>query len=146
MQTAPTGRYSGIVECIGDIFKKGGVTAFYKGTELPLIGVGACVSIQFGVVQYIKRIFQNQNMAVHGKKGLHLTQSQLYLSGAAGGIANSVIAGPIEHVRIRLQTQQTAIYSGPFDCLRQYVIRLRQDESSGWHYGCIPWLLSYADP
>lgn len=119
VQTAPPGRYSGIVECIGDIFKKGGVTAFYKGTELPLIGVGACVSIQFGVVQYIKRIFQNQNMAVHGKKGLHLTQSQLYLSGAAGGIANSVIAGPIEHVRIRLQTQQTAIYSGPFDCLRQ---------------------------
>lgn len=130
IQTAPPGHYSGILGCIGDIFKKGGLPAFYKGTELPLIGVGACVSIQFGVVQYVKRIFQTQNTAQHGKKGAHLTQSQLYMSGAAGGIANSVIAGPIEQVRIRLQTQQSPIYSGPFNCLKQYVACLRPESQT----------------
>jgi len=38
------------------------------------------------------------------------------------GIANSVISGPIEHVRIRLQTQPhgaARLYSGPVDCVRK---------------------------
>lgn len=121
IQTAPPGYYSGVVSCIRDIFKKGGFAGFYKGTELPLIGVGACVSIQFGVVQYFKRLFQNMNAKQHGKQSLHLTHSQLYLSGLAGGVTNSVLAAPIEHVRIRLQTQQTPLYSGPVDCMKQYV-------------------------
>ncbi|WFD42308.1 hypothetical protein MPSI1_000950 [Malassezia psittaci] len=119
IQTAPQGMYSGILGCISDIFKKGGLSAFYKGTELPLIGVGACVSIQFGVVQYVKRIFQDQNRGAFGGKSQHLSHTQLYLSGAAGGVANSVLASPIEQVRIRLQTQQTPIYSGPFNCMQQ---------------------------
>ena len=32
-----------------------GLSAFYKGTVSPLIGVGACVSIQFGVLEGMKR-------------------------------------------------------------------------------------------
>lgn len=37
-------------------------------------------------------------------------------------MANSVISGPIEHVRIRLQTQphgEKRLYSGPLDCVRK---------------------------
>lgn len=37
-------------------------------------------------------------------------------------MANSVISGPIEHVRIRLQTQPHGagrLYSGPLDCVRK---------------------------
>lgn len=44
------------------------------------------------------------------------------MSGAFAGIANSVISGPIEHVRIRLQTQPhgaARLYSGPIDCIRK---------------------------
>lgn len=138
IQTAPPGKYSGIVDCISDIFKKGGPMAFYKGTTMPLIGVGACVSIQFGVVQYFKGLFREENVAKHGKAGLHLTQWQLYASGAAGGIANSVLAAPIEQVRIRLQTQQTLVYHGPFDCLKQYVSLLIQNRSQGRRLGHLP--------
>lgn len=112
--------------------------AFYKGTTMPLIGVGACVSIQFGVVQYFKGLFREENVAKHGKAGLHLTQWQLYASGAAGGIANSVLAAPIEQVRIRLQTQQTLVYHGPFDCLKQYVSLLIQNRSQGRRLGHLP--------
>lgn len=87
---------------------------------MPLIGVGACVSIQFGVVQYFKRMFGEKNARV-GRQDL--THGQLYASGMAGGIANSVLAGPIEHVRIRLQTQKGHDLHGPFDTLRQMVAR-----------------------
>lgn len=87
---------------------------------MPLIGVGACVSIQFGVVQYFKRLFGDEN-AKRGRQDL--SHVQLYTSGLAGGIANSVLAGPIEHVRIRMQTQKGNELRGPFDALRQIAAR-----------------------
>ncbi|MCJ1311022.1 hypothetical protein MMC25_004692 [Agyrium rufum] len=45
------------------------------------------------------------------------------MAGSFAGVANSVLSGPIEHVRIRLQTQphNPRIYSGPGDCIRQLV-------------------------
>lgn len=93
--------------------------AFYKGTMMPLVGVGACVSIQFGVVEYVKRVFRQQSAHKHLLHPAPLTSSQLYASGAAGGMANSVLAAPIEQVRIRLQTQKAALYNGPLDCMRK---------------------------
>ena len=103
-----------------------------QGTTLPLIGVGACVSIQFGVVQAAKRMFADQNKSRGLSVNGNLSNLQLYSSGALAGIANSVLAGPIEHVRIRLQTQKKghAIH-GPFDCIRQYVLNMAQLTQTG---------------
>lgn len=69
----------------------------------PLLGVGACVSIQFGALEYMKRVFTQQNL--HAKKGgidgKTLDPVQLAIAGASAGIANSVVSGPVEHIRIR---------------------------------------------
>lgn len=85
---------------------------------MPLIGIGACVSLQFAGLSAAKRAFQQRN------SGGELSSAQLYASGACGGIANSVVSGPVEHVRIRLQTQtaaskNAAAYSGPLDVVRK---------------------------
>jgi solute carrier family 25 carnitine/acylcarnitine transporter 20/29 len=81
------------------------------------VGVGACVSIQFGALEYMKRYFQSRNS--DPKQSLSL--SQLFLSGAASGIANSVLSGPIEHVRTRLQVQSGPVkaYNGPWDFIKK---------------------------
>ena len=53
---------------------------------------------------------------------LPLTYSQYYAAGAFAGIANTVLSSPIEHIRIRLQTQPHGagrLYSGPIDCVRK---------------------------
>lgn len=118
VQTAPSGTYNGVLDCISHILRDEGPMAFYKGTTMPLIGVGACVSIQFGVVQWSKRVFNSMN-AAHQPERKSLTPLQLYMSGLFGGVANSFLAGPIEHVRIRLQTQKGHALHGPFDCLKQ---------------------------
>lgn len=36
-------------------------------------------------------------------------------------VCNTVVSGPVEHVRIRLQTQPsgTPLYAGPIDCVRK---------------------------
>ncbi|KAI9491165.1 mitochondrial carrier with solute carrier repeats [Zychaea mexicana] len=106
--------YSSMMDCVRKTREKEGLRGFYKGTTTPLVGIGACVSIQFVVVEYMKRRFTQDN---HGSP---LTNAQMYMAGAAGGIANSVVSGPVEHIRTRLQVQTGGTgYSGPIDCIRQ---------------------------
>jgi solute carrier family 25 carnitine/acylcarnitine transporter 20/29 len=51
---------------------------------------------------------------------------QTYLAGAAAGLANAPLSAPIEHVRIRLQTQPAGaarLYAGPWACARSLAAR-----------------------
>ncbi|BFZ58915.1 Mitochondrial carrier protein ymc2 [Savitreella phatthalungensis] len=108
--------YSGALDCAKKTFAREGALAFYKGTLTPLIGVGACVSIQFGVFGAMKRLFDGRN------GGAPLSGGQLYASGALAGAANSIIVGPVEHIRIRLQAQPSGsgkLYDGPVDAARK---------------------------
>jgi solute carrier family 25 carnitine/acylcarnitine transporter 20/29 len=79
------------------------------------------VSIQFGAFHTARRYLEARNTADTGSASL--SYGQYYAAGAFAGLANSVISGPIEHVRIRLQTQPheaaARLYSGPLDCVRK---------------------------
>ncbi|OBZ70977.1 putative mitochondrial carrier C4G9.20c [Grifola frondosa] len=123
MQTAAQGTYSGMLHCAGGILKNEGPLAFYKGTLTPLLGIGACVSIQFGALEYTKRYFARQNAlrGQGGPGGITLGSGQLFAAGVAAGLANAVVSGPVEHIRIRLQTQSATkpLYAGPFDAMKQ---------------------------
>lgn len=88
----------------------------------PLLGIGACVSVQFGAFHWARRTFEAYNQTSSPFASHTLSYGQYYASGAFAGIANSIISGPIEHVRIRLQTQPhgaARLYSGPLDCVRK---------------------------
>jgi len=116
-----TTQYSNALEAAKTIYAKEGPLAFYKGTLTPLIGIGACVSVQFGAFHEARRRLETYNTS---KSPLNpgLSYPQYYAAGAFAGIANSVISGPIEHVRIRLQTQPhgtNRLYTGPLDCVRK---------------------------
>ena len=107
------------------IWRNEGPLAFYKGTLTPLLGIGACVSVQFGGFHAARRWFEDRNTSHHGAlAGAPLSYAQYYGAGAFAGVANGVISGPIEHVRIRLQTQPhgaARLYAGPLDCVRKLV-------------------------
>ncbi|VUC24303.1 unnamed protein product [Clonostachys rosea] len=104
-----------------NIWLKEGPLAFYKGSLPPLIGISICGSIQFGAFQYFRQLFQNrQNKTGNSKDTLPIWQ--LFVAGGGAGLANSVISGPVEHIRIRLQTQPSGsgkLYNGPVDCARK---------------------------
>ncbi|RIA80773.1 mitochondrial carrier domain-containing protein [Glomus cerebriforme] len=125
-------QYAGMLDCVRQT-RKEGLTAFYKGTTTPLVGVGVCVSIQFLVFEFMKRLFNGRN----GYSGM-LSSSQLYLSGAAAGVAGAFVFCPVEHIRTRLQVQTTPLtiissnasnasngktqnkkYNGPIDCFKK---------------------------
>jgi len=76
------------------------------------------------VFHHARRAFEKYNIERFGEGGQQLSYPQLYLAGAAAGLANSVVSGPVEHIRTRLQTQgrgSARLYSGPSDCIRQIV-------------------------
>ncbi|KAI9224142.1 putative YMC1-protein of the mitochondrial carrier family [Blastocladiella britannica] len=117
MQTQPTPPiYSGVVDCFKQTVKADGLRGLYKGTVTPLLGIGACVSIQFATLENMKRYLVKSN---GGSTDLSL--GQLYIAGAASGAANSVVSGPVEHIRTRLQVQSGANvqFRGPLDCVKQ---------------------------
>ncbi|KAF9227056.1 mitochondrial carrier [Gyrodon lividus] len=123
MQTSAKGTYNGMLHCAGGILKNEGPLAFYKGTLTPLLGIGLCVSIQFGALEYAKRVFAGQNLANGrgGDGGRMLGGGQLIIAGVGAGLANGFVSGPVEHIRIRLQTQSNTnpIYNGPFDAIKK---------------------------
>jgi solute carrier family 25 carnitine/acylcarnitine transporter 20/29 len=113
-------QYTGALDAATQIYKNEGALAFYKGTLTPLIGIGACVSVQFGGFHYARRAFEARNKAKHGSP--QLSYSQYYAAGAFAGVANTILSSPIEHIRIRLQTQPhgaNRLYNGPIDCVRK---------------------------
>jgi len=122
-----TTQYTGALDCASQILKNEGGLAFYKGTLTPLIGIGACVSVQFGAFNYARRAFEAQNARNNGKsisqiaaEPQPLSYGQYYAAGAFAGLANTVLSSPIEHIRIRLQTQPHGagrLYAGPLDCI-----------------------------
>ncbi|KAH7137975.1 mitochondrial carrier domain-containing protein [Dendryphion nanum] len=115
-----TQQYTNALDAATKIYKNEGPSAFYKGTLTPLIGIGACVSVQFGAFHYARRAFESNNTSTHGKPDLSYTQ--YYASGAFAGLSNTLLSSPIEHIRIRLQTQPhgpARLYAGPIDCMRK---------------------------
>jgi solute carrier family 25 (mitochondrial carnitine/acylcarnitine transporter), member 20/29 len=117
-----TNQYKSALDCGRQILTHEGPLAFYKGTLTPLIGIGACVSVQFGAFNYARRLFEESNLLADPSKPSTLGYSQFYAAGAFAGVTNSVLSTPIEHVRIRLQTQphgKDRLYNGPIDCMKK---------------------------
>jgi solute carrier family 25 (mitochondrial carnitine/acylcarnitine transporter), member 20/29 len=80
------------------------------------------VSVQFGGFHFARRYFEAQNAAKSPLGTGQLSYGQYYAAGAFAGITNTVLSCPIEHVRIRLQTQPHGagrLYTGPLDCIRK---------------------------
>ncbi|GAA5854352.1 hypothetical protein JCM3766R1_000261 [Sporobolomyces carnicolor] len=115
-------KYVGPLDCARQLMRNEGALGFYKGTTMPLVGIGACVSLQFA----------SRNAANGHAHPEALTPTQYYLAGAIAGIGNSVASGPVEHIRIRLQTQQDGRYSGPLDAIKKIY---RSDRVRGIYQG-----------
>jgi solute carrier family 25 carnitine/acylcarnitine transporter 20/29 len=81
------------------------------------------VSVQFGAFHYARRHLEGLNLERHPGQPATLSLGQFYLAGAFAGLTNTVLSSPIEHIRIRLQTQphdpSKRLYSGPLDCIRK---------------------------
>jgi len=109
----------GALQMAVQITKTEGALSFWKGSLPPLAGVGACVSIQFGVLEYAKRAFMNYN------NSKEVSTIQGCMAGSLAGIANTIVSAPAEHLRIKMQVQGKVdprgdpFYKSSGDCARK---------------------------
>jgi len=101
-----------------------GYRTFYKGTTAPLTGVAFCTSIQFGINEMSKSICQNYNIKNGKNNPMKLSTTQFVLSGALAGVGYSLISTPVEHMKIRMQNQNTVLdpkmkFNGTLDAFKR---------------------------
>lgn len=131
LQAATQGLYNGAWDCFKKITaREGGLPALWKGSAAPLIGVGAAVSIQFGVNEKTKSFMKRYT-------GMdELRPGHLFMCGAIAGLANSLVSIPVEHTRIRMQMSGGNSMS-TIQCVRNII---RNYGVTGLYKGGIPTL------
>ena len=75
--------------------------ALYKGMLFPLIGVGAQVSVQFGIVETLKKILKEKYADAEG----NLAPKYSFLCGVISGVPSALIVVPDRSSRL-LSTMQ----------------------------------------
>ncbi|CAN3361186.1 mitochondrial glycine transporter Ymc1p [Diutina catenulata] len=118
LQTAPTGRFSGPVDCVMQTLKNEGLRGFYKGFTPPLIGWVVMDSVMLGSLHLYRRL---------AKENLYPDEARLplmghVLAGLGSGLTVSFVAAPVEQFKARLQVQydaKTKIYTGPIDVAKK---------------------------
>ncbi len=116
--------YKSPLECAKSIWKNEGLSAFYKGTLSPLIGISFCVAIQFGSNEIAKNYLSNRNKRIKNDSRLEI--KDYIICGAFAGAANSIVISPVELFRIQMQVQKSGSsdnmktrYTGTIDCAKK---------------------------
>ncbi|KAL4471128.1 hypothetical protein ABPG72_006509 [Tetrahymena utriculariae] len=102
-----------IGECLKDLIRNEGIFAFYKGVASPLICMSGIVSIQFGIFQNSMKMFKEHY------KIKELSLPLLAVCGSLSGVGCSIIVGPMEHIRIKMQLMKNKMYKNTIDCAIQ---------------------------
>ena len=97
------------------MMKKKTYYIYILGMASPLVGIGAVNAVLFAANSSIKKSMQ-------AYPGQTLTIGQIAMAGAGAGIVNSILASPVELLKIKLQAQYTeGQFKGPIDCARQLI-------------------------
>ncbi|KAL0089839.1 mitochondrial carrier [Phycomyces blakesleeanus] len=115
------GRFKGAWDCTVQTIKNEGFLALYKGMASPLFGIGAVNALLFAANSSIKKNMQEY-------PGQVLSIGQIAIAGAGAGVVNSVLASPVELLKIKMQAQfgskaigKERYFSGPIDCAKYLV-------------------------
>lgn len=106
-----------------------GITGLYKGLSSPLLTVPLVNAIVFTSYEYAKYQLINYNV-LHYSNNTNTTNElshlQIGMCGAFAGLANSIIACPVELIKNKLQIQYEInklhrLYKSPIHCIQSIV-------------------------
>ncbi|KAJ2600283.1 hypothetical protein GGF39_001861 [Coemansia sp. RSA 1721] len=98
MQVEGTSVFKGPVDCLVKTVKNEGILGLYKGMGSPLVGIAAVNSLLFWAYSHGKRLQT-------GSSSVEPTLGQIAIAGAGAGVVNSILASPVELLKVRLQVQ-----------------------------------------
>ncbi|KAJ2546031.1 hypothetical protein EV175_005746, partial [Coemansia sp. RSA 1933] len=120
MQIEGSSVFRGPVDCLTKTIRNEGVLGLYKGMSSPLVGIAAVNSLLFWAYSYVKTL-QTGSVAITP------SLDQIAVAGAVAGAINSVLASPVELLKVRLQVQYNAatnsstLFKGPLPMARHLV-------------------------
>ncbi|KAF7727807.1 hypothetical protein EC973_007038 [Apophysomyces ossiformis] len=115
-----TGRFKGAWDCARQTVQNEGFLALYKGMASPLVGIGAVNALLFAANSRFKKAMQDHPDQV-------LPIGQIAAAGAGAGAVNSILASPVELLKIKMQAQfgkpggQSRYFTGPVDCAKYLI-------------------------
>ncbi|KAJ3341790.1 hypothetical protein HDU93_004174 [Gonapodya sp. JEL0774] len=92
-------QYRNALHALTDTLKNEGPQALYKGVTSPIIGIGLVNAVIFSFYGKIRRLINPDY------PNSPLTSAQTFYAGLATGTATAFVNAPVEHLKIRLQTQ-----------------------------------------
>ncbi|KAI8072393.1 mitochondrial ornithine transporter 1 [Gongronella butleri] len=117
------GRFNGAWDCATQTIKNEGFFALYKGMASPLVGIGAVNALLFAANSQFRKMLQTH-------PGEELPLGKIGLAGAGAGIVNSILASPVELLKIKMQAQYgkgaaggQRYFTGPVDCAKFLIER-----------------------
>eukprot|EP00931_Biecheleriopsis_adriatica_P088591 TRINITY_DN62884_c0_g1_i1.p1 TRINITY_DN62884_c0_g1~~TRINITY_DN62884_c0_g1_i1.p1 ORF type:complete len:480 (-),score=61.81 TRINITY_DN62884_c0_g1_i1:257-1696(-) len=129
LTVAPQGQYSGLVDCGRELFREGGVRAFYRGALPTLAGCIPYSGIQRLTYDWMQQEYVRRSEAM----------SPSPLVGLCCGLISSAIgmtaSYPLVLVRTRMQMQKAGHYDGVYDCALRTV---RAEGVRGLFKGIVP--------
>ncbi|KAI8324815.1 mitochondrial carrier [Martensiomyces pterosporus] len=105
MQIEGAGVFKGPMDCLLKTIRNEGFLGLYKGMASPLVGISAVNSLLFWAYSYGKALQTGSATATP-------TLSQIAIAGAGAGVVNSILASPVELLKVRLQTQYNTAAGG----------------------------------
>jgi solute carrier family 25 carnitine/acylcarnitine transporter 20/29 len=118
------------VDCFVKTAKLEGPRALFKGMTSPLVGNAPMQALTFGAYGNMRRILEGVFPIPERQLKVREPPPYFHLcsAGCWAGLAQCVIASPVELVKCKLQIQRDATiagvtprYTGPWDCLRQSI-------------------------
>ncbi|CAO1341340.1 unnamed protein product [Diamesa serratosioi] len=102
-------KYSGMVDCVKQLYKEGGIRSIYKGSVATLLRDVPASGMYFLTYEYIKRMIVES--APEGQKATRTREiGGTVFAGGMAGIANWTIGMPQDVLKSRLQTAPHGMY------------------------------------
>ncbi|GAA5984503.1 hypothetical protein JCM11641_007004 [Rhodosporidiobolus odoratus] len=115
VQTAAPGQYAGALDVVRQTLARDGVKGFYRGMGAPLAGVTPMFAVSFwGYAMGKKLVYA----ATPSRSSSILSYSELAAAGFFSAIPTTLVAAPVERVKMQGQGGQQ-LYSGPLDAVRK---------------------------
>ncbi|GAA5928897.1 hypothetical protein JCM1841_001288 [Sporobolomyces salmonicolor] len=117
LQTAAPGQYTGTLDVVKQTFVRDGIKGFYRGMGPPLAGVTPMFAVSFWGYAMGKKVVYAMTPT---RSSSVLSYSELAFAGFFSAIPTTLVAAPVERVKVLLQMQGQGgkqLYNGPIDAI-----------------------------
>ncbi|KAF8230657.1 mitochondrial carrier [Tricholoma matsutake] len=128
LQCSSPGTYRSAFDVLTKIIRNEGVLALYKGATPPAVGWAAIDSLLMGSLHNYRLFLLRHGMTetTPGTGTPRLTLAAHGVAGLLAGMTSTIVATPIELLKVKLQLQSQKSpsdrqFKGPVDCARQIV-------------------------